>query len=123
MPGRSAYEFKPKLGGTIRLCSFDSTPAQVWAAYEELINDQQKKNDFSYLVQQFFQSADFMELALETQKDYRKYSMKVLAVFGALAPDAIKPEHIRKYMDKRGLKSRTQANREGLYFQSVQMGI
>ncbi|GAB6017137.1 MAG: tyrosine-type recombinase/integrase [Serratia ureilytica] len=117
--GRSAYEFKPKLGGTIRLCSFDSTPAQVWAAYEELINDQQKKNDFSYLVKQFFQSADFMELALETQKDYRKYSMKVLAVFGALAPDAIKPEHIRKYMDKRGLKSRIQANREKAFTSRV----
>ncbi|EPC5388233.1 tyrosine-type recombinase/integrase [Serratia proteamaculans] len=117
--GRSAYEFKPKLGGTIRLCGFDSTPAQVWAAYEELINDQQKKNDFSYLVQQFFQSADFMELAMETQKDYRKYSVKVLGVFGTMPPDAIKPEHIRKYMDKRGLNSRTQANREKAFTSRV----
>ena len=56
---------------------------------------------------------------METQKDYRKYSMKVLAVFGALAPDAIKPEHIRKYMDKRGLKSRTQANREKAFTSRV----
>lgn len=89
------------------------------AAYEELINDQKKKNDFAYLVQQFFQSADFMELALETQKDYRKYSVKVLGVFGTMPPDAIKPEYIRKYMDKRGLKSRTQANREKAFTSRV----
>ncbi|NYA43107.1 tyrosine-type recombinase/integrase [Serratia fonticola] len=117
--GRSAYEFKPKLGGTIRLCGFDSTPAQVWAAYEALINDQQNKNDLDYLVKLFFKSPDFMELALETQKDYRKYSVKVLSVFGSMPPDAIKPEHIRKYMDKRGLKSRTQANREKAFISRV----
>lgn len=29
-----------------------------------------------------------------------------------MKPDNIKPEHIRKYMDKRGAKSRVQANRE-----------
>ncbi|CNK18793.1 integrase [Yersinia intermedia] len=117
--GRSAFEFKPKLGGTIRLCGFDASPAQVWAAYEALINDKQNENVFNWLVSRFFLSADFIELAVETQKDYRKYSVKVLSVFGPMPPDTIKPEHIRKYMDKRGIKSRTQANREKAFISRV----
>ncbi|WP_413734383.1 tyrosine-type recombinase/integrase [Sodalis sp. RH21] len=117
--GRSAYEFKPRLGGTIRLCGFESTPAQVWAAYESLINDQKDESVFDGLVARFFTSGDFCELATETQRDYRKYALKVLSVFGSMPPDSIKPEHIRKYMDKRGVKSRTQANREKAFISRV----
>ena len=117
--GRSAFEFKPKNGGTIRLCSFESTPAQVWAAYESLINNKKDESTFDGLVDCFFNSGDFMELATETQKDYRKYAVKVLAVFGTMQPDNIKPEHIRKYMDKRGVKSRIQANREKAFISRV----
>jgi len=117
--GRSAFEFKPKNGGTIRLCGFDSSPAQVWAAYEALLNDKKDENIFEGLVSQFFDSGDFMELAKDTQKDYRKYSKKVLAVFGKMPPDNIRPEHVRKYMDKRGVKSRVQANREKTFMSRV----
>lgn len=117
--GRSAFEFKPKNGGTIRLCGFESSPAQVWAAYEALINDKKDENIFEGLVSQFFDSGDFMELAKDTQKDYRKYSKKVLAVFGKMPPDKIRPEHVRKYMDKRGVKSRVQANREKTFMSRV----
>ncbi|HDL8134500.1 TPA: tyrosine-type recombinase/integrase [Yersinia enterocolitica] len=117
--GRSAYEFKPKHGGTIRLCGFDATPAQVWAVYEAMINNKKDENIFEGLVERFFHSGDFIDLALETQKDYRKYSVKVLSVFGPMPPDTIKPEHIRKYMDKRGIKSRTQANREKAFISRV----
>ena len=60
----------------------------------------------------FFNSSDFLNLSSETQKDYRKYANKLIPVFGKMLPDNIKPEHIRKYMDKRGLKSKTQANIE-----------
>lgn len=117
--GRSAFEFKPKNGGTIRLCGFESTPAQVWAAYEALINNKKDESTFDGLIDSFFNSGDFMELATETQKDYRKYAVKVLAVFGTMQPDNIKPEHIRKYMDKRGVKSRIQANREKAFISRV----
>ncbi|KKI42927.1 tyrosine-type recombinase/integrase [Hafnia alvei] len=117
--GRSAFEFKPKNGGTIRLCGFDSTPAQVWAAYEALINNKKDESIFDGLVDSFFNSGDFKELATETQKDYRKYAVKVLAVFGTMQPDNIRPEHIRKYMDKRGVKSRIQANREKAFISRV----
>lgn len=60
-----------------------------------------------------------MDLAAETRKDYVKYSGKVLPVFGKINPDKIKPEHIRRYMDQRGLSSRTQANREKSFLSRV----
>jgi integrase len=110
--GRSAYEFHPKNGGAIRLCSLDAVQSKVWAAYEALINEIPDDKLLASLADRFFKSADFFELARETQKDYLKYSKNVLSVFGAMPSDAIKPEHVRKYMDKRGLKSRVQANRE-----------
>lgn len=104
--GRSAYEFHPKNGGAIRLCSLDAVQSKVWAAYEALVHEIPDDKLLASLANRFFKSADFFELARETQKDYLKYAKNVLSVFGAMPSDAIKPEHVRKYMDKRGLKSR-----------------
>lgn len=117
--GRSAYEFRAKDGRTIRLCDAELTPAQVWSAYELFITEQKDKMTFKKLVEEFFVSGDFCELAKETQKDYKKYAQKVLAVFGEIEPDDIMPEHIRKYMDRRGVKSRVQANREKTFMSRV----
>jgi len=36
-----------------------------------------------------------------------------------MSPNDIKPEHVRKYLDKRGAKSRTQANREKAFMSRV----
>ncbi|EDN7242828.1 tyrosine-type recombinase/integrase [Salmonella enterica] len=116
---RSAFEFKPKGGGTIRLCDSSATQAQVWTAYEALLNDRKDDNSLAGLVEAFFRSSDFSDLAVDTRNDYRKYSVKVLSVFGKMLPDAIKPEHIRKYLDKRGLRSKTQANREKAFLSRV----
>jgi len=117
--GRSAYEYHPKGGGNIRLCDKTCTQAQVWTAWEALINDRPDESTLSGLIEKFFQSGDFFELAAETQKDYRKYSKKIIDVFGQMPPDSIKPEHVRKYLDKRGVKSRTQANREKAFMSRV----
>lgn len=117
--GRSAYEFHPKGGGNIRLCDRSCTQAQVWSAWELLINERPDDSLFAGLVDSFFKSGDFFELAVETQKDYRKYSKKIIDVFGMMPPDNIKPEHVRKYLDKRGVKSRTQANREKAFMSRV----
>jgi len=117
--GRSAYEYHPKGGGNIRLCDKTCSQAQVWTAWEALINERPDDSLFSGLVERFFKSGDFFELARETQKDYRKYSQKVIAVFGQMQPNDIKPEHVRKYLDKRGVKSRTQANREKAFMSRV----
>ncbi|GKL80905.1 tyrosine-type recombinase/integrase [Klebsiella pneumoniae] len=117
--GRSAYEYHPKGGGNIRLCDKTSTQAQVWSAWEALMNDRPDYSMLEGLIERFFNSGEFFELAPETQKDYRKYSKKIIDVFGKMPPDAIKPEHIRRYMDKRGIKSRTQANREKAFMSRV----
>lgn len=117
--GKSAYEFRSPDGRTIRLCSADLTKAQVWTQYERFINDIKVGHNFSALCQEFFNSGDFHELAMETRKDYTKYFSKIDVVFGKMKPDNIKPEHIRKYMDKRGVKSRVQANREKAFLSRV----
>lgn len=117
--GKSAYEFRTPEGGTVRLCNADLTKAQVWSAYENFINDAKVRTNFNALCEEFFNSGDFHELATETRKDYRKYGAKVNVVFGKMKPDNIKPEHIRKYMDKRGVKSRVQANREKAFISRV----
>ncbi|WP_455424945.1 tyrosine-type recombinase/integrase [Dryocola sp. LX212] len=117
--GRSAYEFRSADGRTIRLCNSDLSKAQVWAEYERFINEVKTGSNFSALCQEFFNSGDFHELATETRKDYTKYFSKVNIVFGKMKPDNIKPEHIRKYMDKRGVKSRVQANREKAFMSRV----
>lgn len=117
--GKSAYEFRSPDGRTIRLCNADVSKAQVWAEYEKFINEIKEGTNFSALCEEFFGSGDFHELATETRKDYRKYFTKVQKAFGKMKPDNIKPEHIRKYMDLRGVKSRVQANREKAFMSRV----
>ncbi len=117
--GKSAYEFRTIDGRTIRLCGFESSQADVWVAFERPMISQKEDSTFTGLINEFLLSGDFCELAAETQKDYRKYSSKIIAVFGKMMPDNIKPEHIRKYMDKRGVKSRVQANREKSFMSRI----
>ncbi|OWO84023.1 integrase [Photorhabdus luminescens] len=118
--GKTKYEFHPAAGGSISLCPLDAPLSVVYAEYEK-INRDMSHDVFSLqmLVDKYIKSANFRELSKETQKDYHKYSNKLMPVFGKMTPDNVKPEHIRKYMDKRGLKSRTQANRERTFLSSV----
>lgn len=39
--------------------------------------------------------------AARTQKDYAKDAVRILAVFGRMQVSAIKPEHVRRYLDNR----------------------
>ncbi|AHK20968.1 integrase [Yersinia similis] len=117
--GKSAYEFRAIDGRTIRLSNFECSQADVWVAFEKLMINQKEDSTFTGLINEFLLSGDFCELASETQKDYHKYSSKIIAVFGKMSPDNIRPEHIRKYMDKRGAKSRVQANREKSFMSRV----
>lgn len=112
--GRSAYEWKPKGSTkTIRLCALDASRSVVWKRFE-----QEKKiynavsGSFQQLSNDYQSSPRFKTLAIRTQKDYGIYADKFNAVFGKMNVNAIKPEHIRKYMDLRGKSSEVQANRE-----------
>ncbi|HEF8772434.1 TPA: tyrosine-type recombinase/integrase [Providencia stuartii] len=117
--GKSAFEFQVPGGRTARLCDLTCTQAEVWFAYEKFINDQKNEETLNALIDKFFFSADFTNLSITSQKDYRKYSKKLLLVFGKMLPDNIKPEHVRKYMDKRGVNSQVQANREKAFLSRV----
>lgn len=117
--GKSKFEYHPAGGGSISLCPLDSTVPLIWARYEEERTGIINQNTLSVLIADFFKSADFIKLSKETKKDYEKYSKKVIPVFGAMHPDAILPQHIRKYMDKRALKSTVQANREKTFMSRV----
>ncbi len=57
--GKSAFEFRPRSGGTVRLCGFNATPAQVWSAYKACNNNRNDSSLFEGLVDRFFTSGDF----------------------------------------------------------------
>ena len=101
------------------MCGLDQPQEVVWAIYNKLIKQGAQQDNFAALVEAFFRSADFADLSKTTRKDYRKYSLKVLAVFGKMLPSKIEPHHIRKYMDIRGQASRVQANREKAFTSRV----
>lgn len=113
-----SFVFRPKGGGSIRLCAASAARSVVWAEYERLISEL-GGDSISRLIDEFFSSADFDSLSATTQKDYRKYSKPVLLVFGKMDPTKVEPQHVRAYMDKRGKKSRVQANREKAFFSRV----
>ncbi|ADO48087.1 tyrosine-type recombinase/integrase [[Enterobacter] lignolyticus] len=110
--GKSKFEYHPAGGGSISLCPLDSPVSLVWAKYEEAKMKKEQSANLQSLALEFFESADFNKLSQDTRKDYTKYSNKLMPVFGKMAPDLVKPQHIRQYMDKRGVASQTQANRE-----------
>lgn len=114
--GKAKYEFHPATGGAVALCPLDSPLSLVWAKYEEACKGIADKKLLSGLIAEYFESATFANLSSTSQKDYRKYAKKIIAVFGKMDPEAVKPQHIRKYMDKRGVTAPTQANREKAFF-------
>ncbi|EEC0863908.1 tyrosine-type recombinase/integrase [Salmonella enterica subsp. enterica] len=117
--GRSAFEFKPRSGGTVRLCDLSESLAKVWEAFEKMQKAFVAPDTFAALVERFLKSQDFRDLSLNTQSDYAKYARRVVKPFGKMKPSDIKPAHIRKYMDIRGQKSRVQANREKAFMSRV----
>ena len=50
--------------------------------------------------------------AVRTQRDNFKEMANLRAVFGRMLIDAIKPHHVRGYLDKRGQTAKARANRE-----------
>lgn len=51
--GKSAYEFRTPDGRTVRLCNRDLSKSQVWAAYENFINDIKVGSNFHALCEEF----------------------------------------------------------------------
>lgn len=132
--GKSAYEWHPKKGGAIRLTTTTGETirarlrgeettelkAEVWAAYKRA------RFEPSYLVKdlvrEYHNSPQFSRLAAgkgSTQENYQHYSKRVLRVFGHMAPDDVRPAHIRAFMDKLGEAQPVSANRHHSYMSTL----
>jgi len=111
-PNGYSYVWKPTSKESVTLCRIAEGMATLWKRYEEELNQRERAMTFRRLWEKFLAGAYYSELSARTQKDYLQHQKKLLAVFGKVLADSIKPEHIRLYMDKRGLQSKTQANHE-----------
>lgn len=131
--GRSAYEYRPKDAKYMALYPLQrdadgiliETPAvrrAVLEAYEKATDVTAK--DVSYWLSKFMASDRFARLSQTTQVDYKRYiEIKVdpaepksrngiRAVFGKMLPKAVKPHHVRRYLDYWGKVGKyTTANR------------
>lgn len=99
-------------GTTEKIASANATKADVWVAFEKIVEGRKRRITFAQLWKKFLNSADYADLAPRTQKDYLAHEKYLLAVFGEAEAKTIRPEHVRRYMDARGKKSRVQANHE-----------
>lgn len=107
----SGYYWKPG-GTTEKLAPAGASKSEVWIAFEKVVEGRKNILTFSQLWKKFLNSTDYADLAPRTQKDYLAHEKYLLAVFGDAEAKAIKPEHVRRYMDVRGKKSRVLANHE-----------
>lgn len=57
--------------------------------------------------------------APQTQHDNEKELARLIAVFGVMPIDSIKPHHIKRYLEERGKTAKVRANREKALFSHV----
>ncbi|EJN2863948.1 tyrosine-type recombinase/integrase [Salmonella enterica subsp. enterica serovar Yaba] len=107
-----SYYYKPTSKECLTLGPVAMPISALWREYEALIAEQSEAMTFEKLWFSFLKSAYYLELKPRTQKDYLQHQKKLITAFGKVKADNIKPEHIRMFMDKRGLSSKTQANHE-----------
>lgn len=110
--GKSAFEYRPKSGVCIRLCSIDSPKNVVIRRHaDEYERFHTNKGTIKELWTDFASSVQYQKLKPNTRKDYEKHWNALDKVFGKMDAQKLKPEHIRKYMDIKGKSSEVQANR------------
>jgi site-specific recombinase XerC len=119
--GKSAYEYRPKSGGCVRLGKLTESKEVVLAKYNAArLLHEEPTGAFSELIRQYLASVNYKSLAIRTRKDYAEYGDKLSLVFGKMNRHRIKPHHIRQYMDKRKEAGViTQANREKSFLSTV----
>lgn len=95
---------KPKYGKFIRLCGLDASIAEVWAAYENVIN--KKDNTLDWLVNKYLESDQYRALSAASRKEYTNYAKIILSFaltngrrFGEAPLDKINKRVIRGYLD------------------------
>jgi len=118
--GKSAFEYHPPKGGGIRLGKLSEPKEIILAKYNDLISlIEEPTGSFSQLTRDYFAGAKFKKKKPRTRQDYTAHSIKVCKTFGNMNRHRIKPHFIRQYMDRRGVSSETQANREHSFMSAV----
>lgn len=121
--GKSRYEYRPKGGGTVKLCKrpkdgveSESLKAQVWAEYAKAKERPPIVYDVDKLIAEYHASPQLKSVSRRTQQDYERYSKRVSRVFGHMEPVDVEPHHIRMFMDKLGEQGKhVTANRHHSY--------
>ena len=101
-PNKYSYVWKPTSRESVTLTAIKDGLAALWKKYEETVNNRDRAMTFGRLWEKFLASAYYSDLSPRTQKDYLQHQKKLLAVFGKVPADSIKPEHIRRTWTKEG---------------------
>ena len=81
--------------------------------YAEIEGTTYPENDTTFhAIASRYRREIFPRKAPQTQRDNEKELRNLDAVFGDVPIDKIKPHHVRRYLDTRGLKAKVRANRE-----------
>lgn len=94
-----------------------SIAKRLWAEIEDERYDPQDST-FRGIAARYRKEV-FRTKAPQTQRDNEKELERLEAVFGAMPIEAIKPNHIRRYLDERGKTAKVRANRERALFSHV----
>ena len=81
-----------------------------WAELEREPIDTQDKT-FAVIAERYRREV-LKQKAQRTQRDYREALERLVIVFGHVPIDAIAPQDVREYMNRRGDKAKVRANRE-----------
>lgn len=81
-----------------------------WAELEREPIDPQDKT-FAVIAERYRREV-LKQKAPRTQRDYRESLERLISVFGHVPIDAITPQDVREYMNRRGEKAKVRANRE-----------
>lgn len=92
-PNKYSYVWKPTSRESVTLTAIKDGLAALWKRYEETVNNRDRAMTFGRLWEKFLASAYYSDLSPRTQKDYLQHQKKLLAVFGKVPADSIKPEH------------------------------
>jgi len=94
-----------------------SLAKRLWA---EIEGEQPDPNNCTFRgIAARYRKEVFPTKAPQTQRDNEKELTRLEAVFGDMAIDAIKPHHIKRYLDERGKTAKVRANRERALFSHV----
>lgn len=117
-PTKTAYALHPRSGGSTVIAPITARPSQVWAAYEQLLEEPSRPT-MQALMNLYFTSSQFKKLSHYTRTDYQRAAKVLAPVLGAMDPNAVGITHIRQYMDRKGETAPVCANRHLSFLQTV----